>query len=124
MYVIGGLTLEPDNKSLELLLWNIHFYHKMDPMSALRSTGKYCAMFMGLSSQCFDTKSKICAQMLTHSPAQTNIGNTDSFLQKMTLQSRKSLPMEKSSTKANTSNIYISRLAIGYIQTGIYFSNS
>ena len=124
MYVIGGLTLEPDNKSLELLLWNIHFYHKMDPMSALRSTGKYCAMFMGLSSQCFDAKNKICAQMLTHSPAQTNIGNTDSFLQKMTLQSRKSLPMEKSSTKANTSNIYISRLAIGYIQTGIYFSNS
>lgn len=124
MYVIGGLVLESDNKSLDLLLWNVHFYHKMDPLSALRSNGKYRAMFMGLSSQCFNAKNPVCAQMLTHKQSQINIGDSDSFLQEMTLQTRKSLPMQKKPYKGNTSNIYVSRVAIGYIHTGIYFSNS
>ncbi len=30
MYVQGGLSVEPANPGLNLLVWNIHFYHKMN----------------------------------------------------------------------------------------------
>ena len=124
MYVIGGLKLEPDNKSLDLLLWNIHFYHQMNPLSALDPKAKYRAMFMGLSSQCFNAKNAACAEMVTHKQAQVNVSNADVFLQQMTMQTRKSLPVTRKLAKTQASDIYISRLAIGYLHTGIYFSNS
>jgi hypothetical protein len=124
MYVQGALWAQPDNPLLNLLVWNIHFYHKMNVLDFLRSSATYKGAFAGLNAQCFRPNDPACKDIISITDQFRNIANQDSFLDAMTAQDRTNPPRIFTSLPAGASNILISRVTLGTANRGIVFSGS
>jgi hypothetical protein len=124
MYLQGGIEVRNDNPALNLLLWNIHFYHKMDPSAFLEAAVNYRAALLGLSVQCFRTGDPRCAGIICVPDRMQNIRDIGTYLDTQTAQSRESEPQPLKNLAPGVSNIYISRVNLLDISKGIDFSAS
>lgn len=112
MYVQGALAAQLDNPNLDLLLWNIHFYHKMDVLDFLRKGGKSKAAFFGLTAQCFRPKDTACKAIISIGDRLLNNRDTLATLERGTAFDRESKPVIMRVLPPGTSNIYISRVSL------------
>jgi hypothetical protein len=119
MYVQGGLGVEPENPGLNLLLWNIHFYHKMNVSDLPGKGAGYKAAFLGLSAQCFRANDPACQNIICLADRFQNIQDTLSFLDTQTAQSRESEPLLPQTLAPGVSNIIISRVSLAGVKRGI-----
>ena len=124
IYMYGGLKVEPNNSKLELLCWNMHFYHSMHPNLAINSKGTYKALLSGFSCQCFETERKECGQMVTFEPVKRNVSNEGDFFNRMTQLSRTRLiPIAVPSKTSKTTLVYLSRVSMGTALNGVKVIN-
>jgi hypothetical protein len=121
MYLQGGLEIQPDNPLLNLLIWNVHFYHKLNPLATVSAKANYKAAFMGITSQCFTADPK-CNNIFTIANVFTGGAKADNFLSSMLAEDRSAIPARFTQRAAAISNVYISRISIGDCNTAIRFS--
>jgi hypothetical protein len=123
MYVQGGLAVRENNPALKLLVWNIHFYHKMDVLDFLRgSKPDYKGAFLGLNAQCFKPD-PACKAIISIADQTRNIPDINSFLDMQTATDRSSSPTIARSLPAGVSNIVVSRVSLGAMARGIVFTS-
>jgi len=123
MYLVGSMNIENNNPLLQLLVWNINFYHKKKPLSFLKGNESYKAFFGGISTQCFNAKDPDCASTIFTPDATVRIADTEIFIDDMTKELRLSLPLEYVSKPAGITNFYLSRTSISErYKTGIAFT--
>jgi hypothetical protein len=122
MYLQGAIYANSNNPGLNLLVWNIHFYFKMDPLEFLRTGANFPCAYLGLNAQCF-TNSPACKDIIAIPDETRNIGDLDSFIDKETAFDRLSRPVLYHNLPAGASNVYISRVSvIGVRKNGIVFT--
>jgi len=112
MYVQGGLEVMPDNPELELMVWNINFYHKRNPLLFLNNRENYQAFFGGLTGQCFDAKDPACGNFFNIVDREVNTGVTSEFIEEFIVLLRKAKPIRYLAKPAGVSNIHFSRVSI------------
>jgi len=123
MYVQGALSPEKDNPGLDLLVWNIHFYHKMDVLGFLKRPCSYKGAFIGLNAQCFRGNDPACKGITSIEDKWVNIDDVNGFLEKETSFDRGSRPLLYGELPNGVSNIYISRVSLlGAGRNGMVFS--
>lgn len=121
MYLQGAVSVQPDNPDLSLLLWNIHFYFKMDPMDFLGKGTNYKGAFLGLNAQCFRANDPACRWIASIEDRLQNIKNINTFLDDQTAPTREGRPVLLKDLPAGVSNIYISRVSLGSMGRGLVF---
>jgi hypothetical protein len=121
MYVQGGLWVSPNNPGLDLLAWNIHFYHKMDPLSFVTPGATYKAAFLGLNAQCFRPNDPACKNIISIEDREVNVPDANVWLDESTAFDRSGKPVLAGSLPAGVSNIRMSRVSLGTMQRGIVF---
>jgi hypothetical protein len=121
MYLQGALLPGPDNPDLNLLVWNVHFYFKMDPLAFPGATPVYKAAFLGLNAQCFRTNDPACRWITCISDRLQNIPNINAFLDSQTAPDRESRPVLLRDLPQGVSNIFISRVSFGAMNRGLDF---
>lgn len=119
IYLYGGIGVEPQNDKLDLLCWNIHFYHNIRPIEAISKNGSYRALMSGISCQCFEEKNNECGKMITFESVEQNIRNKDQFIDDMTALARRPMPTNQKAQKL----IYLSRVSMGTAMSGIKVLN-
>jgi pectate lyase-like protein len=122
MYVQGGLWIRPDNPDLNILAWNIHFYHLVNPMNFQDKNGTYKGAFLGLTSQCANAKDPVCGKMATVNDQWQDVRDTTSFLDLETAYDRVSRPELFKDLPAGISNIRLSRVSLGAMTRGVVFA--
>jgi hypothetical protein len=123
MYIQGGLFVNPDNNQLKVLGWNLHFYHKMMPLSFINKKSNYKGLFMGIHSQCFDDKNPDCKSIRSHEAKEVNITDVNSFIKDMISQTSQRLTSSAPAPKKGASDIHIYRLSVGSFNTAIEVVN-
>jgi hypothetical protein len=121
MYLQGGLSVQGDNPSLQLLVWNILFYFKLDPLDFLRDPVSYKGAFAGLNAQCFRTNDPACRNILMIGDQFRNIKDSIAFLDTQTAPDRLGVPQLYRNLPAGISNIDISRISFGPMEKGVVF---
>lgn len=119
MYVQGALAVKAENPALNLLVWNIHFYFKMNVLGFLDGGANYKGAFLGLSAQCFRTNDPACKNIISIADRLTNVGDTLSFLDSQTARTREGEPQLLRTLSPGVSNIYISRVSLLGMRRGI-----
>jgi hypothetical protein len=112
MYVQGAIAPRLDNPDLDLLLWNVHFYHKMDVLDFLRKGGRSRAAFVGLTAQCFRPADPACKQIICIGDRLLNEKDTVAVLDRETAFDRESRPVLLKDLPPGVSNIYITRVSL------------
>jgi hypothetical protein len=113
MYLMGTIDVKPNSPNLEMLIWNIHYYYKMNPLSFLQKPTKSKIAVIGISSQCFKSKDANCADEspLSINDSLNNISHARSFISKLSMDNRKAMPRRYKTLKDGVSNIFISRVS-------------
>lgn len=124
MYLQAGLDVLRDNPALNLLVWNVHFYYKMDMAGFEQGGVNYKLALLGITGQCFDSQNPLCKAITCPQDIQQNIGNINSFLDTQTAQTRLAHPILLRNLPAEISNIYISRVSLGVMNKGLVFNQS
>jgi hypothetical protein len=122
MYVQGGLSVRPDDPALNLLAWNLHFYHRMDVLGALGPAPSYRAAFLGLNAQCFRANDPSCKNIISIADKLIGVPEANAYLDAMTAFDRDSAPVLAGPLPAGVSNIRISRVSLGTMKKGIIFA--
>jgi hypothetical protein len=122
MYLQGALLPQPDNPSLNLLVWNVHFYYKMDVLDFLQRGNSYKGAFLGLNAQCFKTGDPSCNSILSLPDRVSNVKDLNAFLDVQTARDRISGPVLFKDLPAGVSNIFVARVSLGSLDKGIVFS--
>ncbi|HVU98948.1 MAG TPA: glycosyl hydrolase family 28-related protein [Puia sp.] len=112
MYIQGAITPRLDNPNLDLLVWNTHFYHKMDVLDFLRKGGKSKAAFVGLTAQCFRPGDPACKFIISLPDQLLNEKDTLAALEHGTAFDRESKPVLMKTLPPGVSNIYITRVSL------------
>lgn len=121
-YIQGGISVMPDNPQLNLLLWNIHFYHDMNPTRFINRQSNYKGAFLGLSVQCFQSGNPDCGQIISKADQLVKVTDEQSFLVDMVAQDRAAIPIRYPGKKTKSSTILLSRVSIGNSNTAVKFS--
>jgi hypothetical protein len=121
MYVQGALSPSPADTGLSLLVWNVHFYYKMDPLDFLKGGAAFRAAFMGINTQCFNATDPGCKTIYSIPDTLNNIREVYPFVDAMTLQDRTGSPRLLKELPPGVSNIAISRVTLGSMNAGIVF---
>jgi hypothetical protein len=119
-YLQGSVSVAPNNPDLNMLLWNIHSYHKMDPLQFTKQKVTYKGAFAGLSSQCFTGKPE-CQNIYSIEDKFLNISNRNQFISDMVAQDREAMPQKYTRMAGKASNVFMTRVTIGQCNTGIRF---
>ena len=122
-YIQGGLSVMSDNPTLSILLWNIHFYHKMNPTQFISRKSNFKGAFLGLSAQCFKAGDPNCDKIISLEDRVANVPDENGFIQEMLSQDRTALPRRYTGKINNASTIFLSRVSIGNSSTAIRFTN-
>jgi hypothetical protein len=123
MYIQGAIAPRMDNPGLDLLLWNDHFYNKMDVLGFLRNGGNSRAAFIGLTAQCFRQQDPACKEIISIPDRLLNQKDTLAALDKGTAFDRESRPVPMKTLPAGTTNIYITRVSLPALASkGIVFT--
>jgi len=112
MYVQGALSPLADNPALNLLVWNIHFYHKMDVLDFVGKGGSYKGAFLGINAQCFLPNDPACKTIISIADRLLNVQDVNTFLDAETAFDRESRPVLYKNLRPGVSNIYVSRVSI------------
>ena len=125
MYVQGALDILPLNDQLQIMVWNVHYYHKLNPLAFIRKGSSYQGLFFGISAQCFESNGRRCTELnpFTVAEAGVNIENRKLFVMQMTEGTRTAMPKQQQKSSPGISNIYISRITVGMANKGIEFIN-
>ena len=121
-YIQGGVSVTPENPALNILLWNIHFYHVMNPSWFVNSKSNFKGAFLGLSTQCFQSGNPECGQILSKEDKLIGVTNEQSFVLDMVAQDRAAIPIKYTGRAPNASTIFISRVSVGNMATAFRFS--
>ena len=121
MYLQGALQARAENPQLNLLVWNINFYHKMDPLSFVDKKASYKGAFLGLNAQCFRNADAACRLVGSVDDRLQNVADINPFLDAQTAPTRESRPVPFNNLAAGVSNIQISRVSFGTMNRGICF---
>ncbi|MDP4253725.1 MAG: glycosyl hydrolase family 28-related protein [Bacteroidota bacterium] len=122
MYVQGGISVRPDNPALDLLAWNLHFYHRMDVLGFLGPSPSYRAAFLGLNAQCFRANDPACKSIISIEDKLIGVTGANAYMDAMTAFDRDSAPILAGPLPAGVSNIRISRVSLGTMKRGIVFT--
>ena len=96
-----------------VLVWNIHFYHKMAALAFFKAGASYRGAFLGLNAQCFRPNDPACKYIISIPDQLQNVSNAGSFLDAGTALDRESRPEPYRDPPAvGSSNIYVSRVSI------------
>ena len=112
MYLQGAVAPRLDDPDLDLLLWNVHFYFKMDVLDFLRMGGRSRAAFVGLTAQCFQPNDPACKSIICIADRLLNEKDTVAVLERETAFDRESRPVLMKNLPPGVSNIYITRLSL------------
>jgi len=123
-YMQGGINVLPNNPGLDIMCWNIHFYHKMDPSQFVNKGGTYRGGFMGFTTQCFTAGRAVCDSIHSKEDRYNNISDRNTFINSMVMQDRQSIPKRFAQLPNGVSNIFLSRLSVGGCKTAIVFAAS
>ncbi|MBC7826428.1 MAG: hypothetical protein H7122_01680 [Chitinophagaceae bacterium] len=121
-YIQGGISVAPENPGLNMLLWNIHFYHAMNPTRFLTRQSNFKGAFLGLSTQCFQSGDPNCGQILSKEDKLIKVTDEKSFLLEMVAQDRAAIPIRYPGEASKASTILLSRVSIGNSNTAVKFS--
>lgn len=121
MYVQGALSVQENNPSLNLLVWNILFYHKMDPLDFLRKNTSYKGVFAGLNAQCFRSNDPACRNITIVNDQFCHVTDPAAFMDAGTAQDRLGSPRLFTDLPPGKSNICISRVCFGLMERGVAF---
>ena len=121
IYLQGALFASPNNPQLNLLVWNIHFYHKMDVLAFVEKGASYKGAFLGLNAQCFRNNDPACRYIIGINDRLQNVSDVNKFLDTQTAPARDSRPIPYSNLPAGVSNIYVSRVSFGTMARGLSF---
>jgi len=121
-YIQGGVAIIPDNPKLDVLLWNIHFYHAMNPTKFITRQSNFRGAFVGLSTQCFQPGDPNCGQILSKDDKFVKVSDEENFLLEMLAQDRAAIPIRYPGKSEKTSTILLSRVSIGNSNTAVKFS--
>lgn len=121
MYIHGSVAADPGNSALNLLLWNINFYHKLNPYEYIHAGTAAHVALLGGNAQCFDNRA-ICKDVFCIPDKIQRVSDMPGFLDNMTAFERKEKPVLYQNLPQGVSNIYISRISIGASKRGIVFS--
>jgi len=122
MYVQGGISVEKNNPSLNFLLWNIHFYHALNPLKFNTGDANFKGAFIGLTTQCFTPGNPNCADIITVKDETKGSMKMDNFFPEMLADDRAAMPRKYNAVKKGVSSIYISRVSAGDCGTSITFT--
>ena len=120
-YIQGGVSVAPDNPGLSLLLWNLHFYHVMNPTRFVTERSNFKGAFLGFSTQCFQAGDPNCGQILSQEDKLVKISNEQNFVLDMVAQDRAAIPIRYRSASAGKSSIFLSRVSVGNLNTAVRF---
>ena len=125
MYIQGCLDVSPGNPNLRFLGWNLHFYHKLDPLFFLRAQGSYQGLFSGISTQNFDKAIPIDNNPFFVEDQQLNVkaDKEQDFILDMLAQDRREKPLMVLPTVKNASAVSLSRVSLGFLKKGITILN-
>lgn len=123
MYLQGGIKVEPSNSSLELLLWNIHFYHVMNPLKFMDRAATFKGAFLGLTTQCFVPNDKKCELIMMVEDKLKGVDDLKSYMSRMLLEPGSASPRRYVIQSKTATNLCITRVSVGYCNAGFRFSN-
>lgn len=112
MYIQGAIAPRLDDPDLNLLLWNDHFYFKMDVLDFLRKGGKSRAAFIGLTAQCFRPDDPACKRIISLDDRLLNEKDTIAVLDRESAFDRESRPVLMKTLPPGITNIYITRVSL------------
>lgn len=112
MYIQGALTVKDQNPGLSLLVWNVHFYHKMNFFDFMTGNESYKAAFLGLTNQCFDGKSVVCQDIREVGSRTVKVTDVNRFLNEMSSGALEAVPRYYTGKRIGISNVSISRLSV------------
>jgi len=121
MYVQGSVAVNSGNAALNLLLWNIHFYHKMNPYEYIKGGKNTQYALLGSNAQCF-SNTQACKDVLSIPDKVQQVTDTLKFIDNMTSLGRSVKPVLFRELPQGVSNIYVSRVTFGAAQKGITFT--
>jgi Pectate lyase superfamily protein len=121
MYLQGGIMVAPENSDLNILLWNIHFYHVMSPLKFLNESTNFKTAALGISTQCFDPKVPRCNEIVDVADRLQLVDDKQKFETALVEDDRKAMPRKYLPRSPSSSYLQISRVAIGNFQTGLSF---
>ncbi|HKH60482.1 MAG TPA: hypothetical protein VKA49_06605, partial [Flavitalea sp.] len=116
-----GISVAPQNPALSLFLWNIHFYHAMNPTKFITKASNFKGAFLGLSTQCFQPADPTCGQIISKEDRLLKVADEQSFLLEMLAQDRAAMPRRYIAKTPGTSTISLSRVSIGNSNVGLKF---
>lgn len=119
-YIQGSVSVSPNNPDLKMLMWNIHSYYKMDPLQFTKQKGTYKGAFAGFTSQCFTGKPE-CQNIYSSEDNFLNVPNRNQFISDMVRQDREAMPQKYTRLPGKASNVFMTRVTIGQLNTGIRF---
>jgi len=123
MYVQGALFVTGNNSDLSLLVWNIHFYHKMGVLDFLKAGANYKGAFLGLNAQCFRVNDPDCKSIISIEDKLVNVPELLPFLDSETASDRDTRPVLFKNLAVGVSNIFISRVSLlGSRKNGLIFT--
>jgi hypothetical protein len=120
MYLQGSVATDPGNSALNLLMWNIHFYYKLNPYEYIKNGKNTRYALLGANSQCFDNR-EVCKTVYSIPDKTKGVTDVLGFIENMTALDRSVKPMMYRNLSAGVSNIYISRVTTGSTKRGIAF---
>lgn len=123
MYIQGSLDIAPVNPGLKFFGWNLHFYHKLDPLFFLRAQGSYQGLFSGVSAQNFNKAIPIDNNPFFVEDQQLNVNKEQDFTLDMLSQDRQEKPLVTMTRTKNASAVSISRVTLGYLKKGLTIVN-
>jgi hypothetical protein len=121
MYVQGSVAVNPGNSALNLLLWNIHFYYKMNPYEYIKEGKNSHYALLGSNTQCF-SNTEACKNIYSVPDKVQRVTDTLKFIENMTSFDRSVKPVLYRNLPQGVSNIYVSRVTFGAAQKGITFT--
>ncbi|MGZ5134940.1 MAG: glycosyl hydrolase family 28-related protein [Flavitalea sp.] len=121
-YIQGAVHVMPNNPALKILLWNIHFYHAMNPTRFISGQSNFRGAFLGLSTQCFQTGDPNCGQIISKEDRLVKVPDEKSFLLEMLAQDRSAMPRRYPGKTPKASTIFLSRVSVGNSKTAVKFT--
>jgi hypothetical protein len=121
MYIHGSVAVNPGNSALNLLMWNINYYYKLNPYEYIRAGSAAKVALLGGNTQCFDNR-EICKNVFSIPDQIYRVGDMPTFLGNMTSFDLAQKPVLLHNLSDGVSNIFISRVSIGASKRGIVFT--
>jgi hypothetical protein len=123
MYVQGSVAVTAPNPRLDLLLWNINFYNKLNLFDFVSKQSAFRAACLGLTAQCLAVGNPGCANTVSYEPYFFNVKDQQAFMLSGLEDGRQAVPRQYTSMGKGVSNIFISRVSLGSFDQAITFKN-